>query len=118
EFWLDGALQSTDLTSPYSWIWDTTVSSNGPHALVGDVKGEGASGRTVRPRVPMRQRGADCSVVVMKRGNSRGAKGAGHSRHDQLGQLATGGTDWLWRRAAALNGWHEPCDWRQSRTVL
>jgi len=33
EFWLDGALQSTDLTSPYSWIWDTTVSPNGPHTL-------------------------------------------------------------------------------------
>jgi beta-lactamase superfamily II metal-dependent hydrolase len=33
EFWLDGALQSTGLTSPYSWIWDTTVSSDGPHTL-------------------------------------------------------------------------------------
>src|SRR5437016_5349318 len=29
--------------------------------LVGDVKGEGASGRIPRPRVPMRHRGADCS---------------------------------------------------------
>jgi len=54
---------------------------------------------------------------VMKRGNSRGAKGAGHSRHDQLGQLATGGTDWLWRRAAALGGWQEPCESRGSSTV-
>ena len=33
-------------------------------------------------------------------------------------QPATGGTDWLWRRAAALNRWHEPCDGRLSRTVL
>jgi Big-like domain-containing protein len=33
EFWLDGALQGTDLTSPYSWSWDTTASSNGPHTL-------------------------------------------------------------------------------------
>src|SRR5262249_15812108 len=33
EFWLDGALQSTDLTSPYSWSWNTTVSSNGSHTL-------------------------------------------------------------------------------------
>ena len=28
--------------------------------------------------------GADCLVVVMKRGNARGAKGAGHSRHDRV----------------------------------
>ena len=33
---------------------------------------------TARPKVPMRRRGADCLVVVMKRGNARGAKGAGH----------------------------------------
>ena len=36
--------------------------------------------KTARPKVPMRRRGADCLVVVMKRGNARGAKGAGH-RH-------------------------------------
>src|SRR5262245_16899133 len=35
---------------------------------------------TTRPKVPMRRLGADCLVVVMKRGNARGAKGAGH-RH-------------------------------------
>jgi hypothetical protein len=61
--------------------------------LVGDVKGEGASGRTVRPRVPMRQRGTDCPVVAVKWSNVHGAKGAGHSRHAHLGQPATGGTD-------------------------
>ena len=31
--------------------------------LAGDGKGKGTSGRTVRPKVPMRQSGADCSVV-------------------------------------------------------
>jgi hypothetical protein len=36
--------------------------------------------RKTRPKVPMHRIGADCSVVVMKRGNARGAKGAGH-RH-------------------------------------
>src|SRR6266436_8784562 len=35
---------------------------------------------TARPKVAMRWRGADCLVVVTKRGNARGAKGAGH-RH-------------------------------------
>ena len=36
--------------------------------------------QTVRPKVLMRWLGADCFVVVLKRGNARGAKGAGH-RH-------------------------------------
>ncbi|HEV7920461.1 MAG TPA: Ig-like domain-containing protein [Thermoanaerobaculia bacterium] len=33
EFYLDGALKSTDTTSPYSWSWDTTTATNGAHAL-------------------------------------------------------------------------------------
>jgi hypothetical protein len=33
EFYLDGVLKSTDTTSPYSWSWDTTASSNGSHSL-------------------------------------------------------------------------------------
>src|SRR5271165_7356541 len=38
---------------------------------------------TARPKVLMRRSGADCSVVVMKRGNARGAKGAGHRRWER-----------------------------------
>ena len=60
--------------------------------LVGSAKGKGTSGRTVRPKVLMGQSGADCSVVVMKRGNARGAKGAGHLHRDRKGQRETGGT--------------------------
>jgi beta-lactamase superfamily II metal-dependent hydrolase len=33
EFYLDNVLQSTDSTSPYSWSWATTASSNGSHTL-------------------------------------------------------------------------------------
>src|SRR6185369_9616454 len=33
EFYLDGALQATDTTSPYAWSWDTTKSANGSHTL-------------------------------------------------------------------------------------
>ena len=33
EFYLDGALKSTDTTSPYSWSWDTTTAVNGSHSL-------------------------------------------------------------------------------------
>jgi hypothetical protein len=50
--------------------------------LAGDGKGKGASGRTVRPKVLMHQPGADCFGVAEKRGNARGAKGAGHRRRD------------------------------------
>src|SRR3974377_379855 len=36
--------------------------------------------QTARSKVPMRGLGADCSVLAEKRGNARGAKGAGHRR--------------------------------------
>ena len=71
--------------------------------LFGGDKGKGTSGSPARPIVPKRRAGADCPVVATKRSNFRGAKGTGHSRHGQLGQLATGGANWLWRRAAALS---------------
>src|ERR1700719_1652553 len=102
----------------YRWRDSSLGSGMELENLFGGDKGKGPSGSLARLKVLIRRTGADCPAVAMKRGNARGAKGAGHSRHDQLGQLATGGADWLWRRAAALNGWHEPCDWRQSRTVL
>jgi hypothetical protein len=60
--------------------------------LAGDDKGKGASGSPARPKVPMRQSGADCLVVPMRRRNVRGGKGVGHPRWDRFGQLATGGT--------------------------
>jgi beta-lactamase superfamily II metal-dependent hydrolase len=33
EFFLDGALQATDTTSPYSWSWNTATSTNAAHSL-------------------------------------------------------------------------------------
>ena len=45
-----------------------------------DANGEATSGRTTRARVRKRSPGADCSVGAMRRGNARGAKGAGHPR--------------------------------------
>jgi beta-lactamase superfamily II metal-dependent hydrolase len=33
ELYLDGTLQSTDTTSPYSWSWNTTTATNGSHSL-------------------------------------------------------------------------------------
>src|SRR6516165_1618843 len=54
---------------------------------------------TARPKVLMRRRGSDCSIVVMKRGNARGAKGAGH-RH-WLGSTGNG-------RNPIFNGRRQP----------
>jgi hypothetical protein len=51
----------------------------------------------------MRSSGTDCLVVVTKRGNARGAKGTGDSRHDRRGQLATGGTARSLRRERQLS---------------
>jgi hypothetical protein len=34
EFWLDGALRSTDTSSPYAWSWDTATFANSSHTLV------------------------------------------------------------------------------------
>jgi hypothetical protein len=45
---------------------------------VGEAKGKGTSGHPTRSKVPMHRSGAHCFVVARKRGNSRGAKGAGH----------------------------------------
>jgi hypothetical protein len=53
--------------------------------LVGNDKGEGPSGSPARPTVPMCRTGADCSVVAMRRGNSRGAKGGGSPSRDRHG---------------------------------
>ena len=48
--------------------------------LDGHAKGKGTSGSPARLKVPMGQPGADCPIVVLKRGNACGAKGVGHSR--------------------------------------
>src|ERR1035437_4050638 len=72
--------------------------------LAGDDKGKGASGSSARPKLPMRQSGADCPVVPMRRSNVRGGKGVGHPRRDRFGQLATGGTGWSRQKAAAFGG--------------
>jgi len=50
---------------------------------------------TARPKVLMRRLGADCFVVAMKRGNARGAKGAGHRHWDRVN----------WQREEPDNQW-------------
>src|SRR5215469_82839 len=64
--------------------------------LSDDAKGKGTSSGTARPKVPMRRAGADCSVIVKKRGNARGAKGAGHRRWERA--------DWQQEEPSFLDG--------------
>ena len=50
EFYLDGALKSTDTTSPYAWSWDTTTATNASHSLQSkayDAAGNVGSSATV-----------------------------------------------------------------------
>ena len=49
---------------------------------VGDDKGKGTSGDPMRPKLPRHRSGAHCLVGARKRGNARGAKGAGHPGQD------------------------------------
>jgi len=86
--------------------------------LAGDGKGKGTSGKTVRPKVPMRQPGSDYPIVVMKRGNARGAKGVGHPRRDLIWVNCKRGPRWFRWKAAAFDGWHEPDKSRGLRPVL
>ena len=72
--------------------------------------------QTVRPKVPMRRLGADCFVVVMKRGNARGAKGAGHRHCDRVNRQREE-PDIQWK-AAAFARWYEPDDARVSSPDL
>src|SRR5215468_689787 len=72
--------------------------------------------QTARQKVLMRRLGADCTVVVMKRGNARGAKGAGH-RH-LLGSTGNGRNPMFKWKAAAFMRWHEPDESRGSSPVV
>jgi hypothetical protein len=84
--------------------------------LDGDGKGKAQAAQTARPKVPMRRLGADCFVVVRKRGNARGAKGAGHRHCDRVNRQREE-PDSKWKAAAFARG-HEPDDARVSSPDL
>jgi hypothetical protein len=76
-----------------------------------------ASGLVDHGAGQMRRRGADCPVVVMKRGNARGAKGAGHRRRTWHKPGQTGRSPKVQRKAAAFVRCHEPDDARVSSGI-
>jgi len=49
EFYLDNTLQATDTSSPYSWSWNTTSSTNGSHTVT--AKAYDAAGNTASASV-------------------------------------------------------------------
>src|ERR1700687_2496090 len=65
---------------------------------------------SARPKVSMLQSVSDCSIGVMKRGNARRAKGAGH-RHWARVNRQREEPD-VQCKAAAFARWHEPDDAR------
>ena len=68
----------------YKWRDSSLGSGAELENLFGDDAGKGTSGGPREAEIPIRQTGADCPVVAVKRRNVRLAKGTGHSRHDQL----------------------------------
>jgi hypothetical protein len=75
--------------------------------LVGDAKREGPSGSPARPTVPMRRAGVDCSVVAMRRGNSR-----------RRGRVTESGSTWVnWQQEVPddLGGRRQPSTGGTSR---
>src|SRR6202011_2235455 len=60
---------------------------------------------TVRLKVPMRRRGADCLVVATKWGNAHGAKGVGHRRLARANWVKPGGAcNFSGRRPPSCDG--------------
>src|SRR5215467_10172436 len=60
---------------------------------------------TVRLKVPMRRRGADCLVVATKWGNAHGAKGVGHRRRARANWVKPGGAcNFSGRRQPSCDG--------------
>ena len=52
EFYLDGVLQATDMTSPYAWSWNTTATPNGSHSLTSKAY-DGAGNTATSAAVPV-----------------------------------------------------------------
>src|SRR5499427_2436195 len=68
--------------------------------LSDDAKGKSTSSEPARLKVPIRRTGADCSVIARKRGNARGAKGAGHQRWERA--------NWQQEEPSFLDGRRRP----------
>jgi endonuclease I len=124
EFLLDGALQATDTTSPYSWSWATTAAANGSHSLVAkayDAAGNvgtsasvtvAVSNDTTAPvaSITFPANGATVSGTVAVAASATDAFGVTKVEFFLDGALQATDTaspySWSWATTAAANGSH------------
>ena len=124
EFWLDGALASTDTTSPYEWSWNTATASNGSHSLVSkayDAASNIGTSSTVSVTVSNDTTAPTTSVTAPANGATvSGTTNVTASATDNVGvtkvefwldgALASTDTtspyEWSWNTATASNGSH------------
>jgi hypothetical protein len=84
--------------------------------LHGRAKGKAQVATIARPKVPTHRIGADCSVVVLKRGNAPwGEEGRSSPLDRDNRQREERDTQW---KAAVFVPWHEPDESRGSRPDL
>jgi len=73
EFYLDGALKSTDTTSLYSWSWDSTSVANGTHSLTAkayDAANNAGTSSAVSVTVSNTATGTDISGWTLTQANA------------------------------------------------
>ena len=73
EFYLDGALASTDTTAPYEWSWNTTTASNASHSLTAkshDAAGNIGTSAAVSVTVSNAAAGTDIGGYKLSQANA------------------------------------------------
>lgn len=124
EFYLDGALQSTDTSAPYSWSWNSVTSANGPHDLQSrayDAAGNSGSSAivsvttsndTVAPSTSITSPASGATVSGTVAVNAEATDDVGVARVEiyldgALKQTCTASPcSWSWNTAASSNGSH------------
>ena len=124
EFLLDGALQATNTTSPYSWSWATTAAANGSHALTakaydaaGNVGASAAvsvtvSNDTTAPAVSITSPAAGAAVSGTVSVAAAATDAVGVTKVEFLLDGVLQATDtaspyaWSWATAGSANGSH------------
>ncbi|MBW3537629.1 MAG: S8 family serine peptidase, partial [Actinobacteria bacterium] len=85
EFQLDGALQSTDTSSPYSWTWDSATSTNGAYTITATAYDP--SGNTATTSITVTVDNAASSITLSATGYK--IKGAQHADLSWSGATST-----------------------------
>jgi hypothetical protein len=124
EFYLDGALQSTDSSAPYAWSWNSATSANGAHTLQSkafDAAGNSGSSTvvdvttsndTVAPTTSITSPASGSTVSGVVAVNADASDDVGVARIEiyldgAIKQTCAASTcSWSWNTAASSNGAH------------